>query len=71
VLYAKDEDFVVPQVTYKGGRQPKPREFHPPQVITKENGETIISLWTSVMRRKKEFHEHEFRFSGAGKLLEE
>jgi len=71
VLYSKDEDFVVPRVTYKGGRQPKPREFQPPQVITKENGETIVSLWTSVMRRKKEFRGYEFRFSPTGKLLED
>ena len=69
VLYTKDEDFVFPQVTYKGGRPPEPREFHPPQVITKENGETIVTLWTSVMRRKKEYREHEFRFSSDGKLL--
>jgi hypothetical protein len=70
VLYTKDKDFVVPQVTYKGGHRPKLREFHPPQVITKENGETVVTLWTSVMRREKEFHEHEFKFSSAGKLLQ-
>jgi len=69
VLHTKDKDFVLPQETYKGGTQSKPREFYPPQVITKENGETVVTLWTSVMRRKKEFHEHEFRFSSAGILL--
>ena len=55
VLYTKDEKF-------SGG------EFQPPQVVTKKNGEIIITLWTSVMRRKKEFQNLEFRFTKDGNL---
>ena len=68
VLYTKDKDFQKPQVTYRGGHPPKRFEFHPPQVISNENGETVVTLWTSVMRRKKEFHRHEFRFAKDGTL---
>ncbi|MCY7345923.1 MAG: hypothetical protein LH614_06840 [Pyrinomonadaceae bacterium] len=57
VLYTKDKDF-------------KDGEFYPPQIVTKENGETIITLWTSVMKRKKEYHNLEFRFTKDGNLLE-
>jgi len=56
VLYTRDKDF-------------KGDEFSPPQVVTTTDGEIIISLWTSVMRRKKEFQRHEFRFTKDGDLL--
>ena len=58
VLYTKDKDF-------NNGD-----DFQPPNVVSKENGEVVVTLWTSVMRRKKEFHEHEFRFAKDGNLLE-
>jgi len=43
-------------------------EFQPPQVVTKCNGETVVTLWTRVMRRKKTFHRLEFRFAEDGNL---
>jgi len=46
-------------------------EFQPPQVVTKKNGETVVTLWTSVMRRKKTFHRLEFRFAKDGNRLED
>ena len=54
-LYTKDKDFKV-------------GEFYPPQVVTEENGETIVRLWVSVMRRKKEYHNLEYRFTKDGNL---
>ena len=68
VLYTKDEDFRKPQVTYKDGHPPNRHEFHPPQVVSNENGETVVRLWTSVMGREKTFHHHEFRFNKDGDL---
>lgn len=74
VLYTEDKDFLKDfqsksEVTYKGGKPPKPPEFHPPQVVSNESGETIITLWTSVMKTKKEFERHEFRFAADANLL--
>ena len=70
VLYTKDKDFPREnRATYRGGIPPKIREFHPPRVTTKKDGETVVTLWTSVMRRKKEFQQHEFRFAKDGNLM--
>ncbi|MGI9055981.1 MAG: hypothetical protein ACR2F2_09295 [Pyrinomonadaceae bacterium] len=74
VLYTKDVDFLKDfqsksEVTYKGGQPPKQPEFHPPQVVSNESGETIVNLWTSVMKTKKEFERHEFRFAADANLL--
>lgn len=70
VLYTKDKDFPLKRkVTYRGGIPPKSPKFHPPQVTIKKDGETIVTLWTSVMRRKKEFQQHKFRFAKDGSLL--
>ncbi len=55
VLYTKDKNFNA-------------GEFHPPQVGSEDNGEVVITLWTSVMRKKKEFHRLEFRFTKDGNL---
>jgi len=57
VLYSQRTDF-------------KEGEFSAPQIFTKENGETVVRLWTSMMRRKKEFHRHELKFAEDGALLE-
>jgi len=46
-------------------------EFQPPQVVTKDNGETVVTLWTSVMRREKTFHRLEFKFAKDGNRLED
>ncbi len=56
VLYTQGKDF-------KGG------EFQPPTVASDANGEVIVTLWTSVMRRKKEFQNLKFRFTKDGNLL--
>lgn len=74
VLYTEDKDFLKDfqsksEVTYKGGKPPSPPEFHPPQVVLNESGETIVSLWTSVMKTKKEFERHQFRFAADANLL--
>lgn len=55
VLYTKDKNFIGD-------------DFQPPNVVSKENGEIVVTLWTSVMRRKKEFHRREFRFTKDGNL---
>ncbi|CAN5208942.1 hypothetical protein BH10ACI1_BH10ACI1_14110 [soil metagenome] len=55
VLYTKDKDFNV-------------GEFYPPQIVAKENGEIVVTLWTSVMKRKKEYHNLEFKFTKDGNL---
>lgn len=57
VLYTKDRDFTG-------------SEFQPPQVVSKENGETVVTLWTSFMRRKKEYKFLEYKFSADGNLTE-
>lgn len=74
VLYTKDKDFLKDflskgEVTYKGGRPPQPPKFHPPQIVSNKSGETIVNLWTSVMRTKKVFTQHEFRFAADANLL--
>ena len=53
VLYTKDKDF-------------NGSEFQPPQVVSKENGETVVTLWISFVRRKKEFGFVEYRFAKDG-----
>ena len=55
VLYTKDKDF---------GNG----EFQPPNVVSKDNGEVVVTLWTRTMRRKKEFHQLEYRFAKDGSL---
>ena len=55
VLYAKDEKF-------------SGSEFQPPQVVSNANGEIVITLWTSVMKRKKEYHNLEFKFTKDGNM---
>ena len=55
VLYAKDEKF-------------SGNEFQPPQVVSNENGEIIVTLWVSVMKRKKEYHNLEFKFTKDGNI---
>lgn len=74
VLYTEDKDLLKDfqsksEVTYKGGKPPKPPEFHPPQVVSNDSGEIIVTLWTSVMKTKKEFERHEFRFAADANLL--
>lgn len=76
VLYTEDNDFLKDfqsksEVTYKGGKPPKQPEFHPPQVVVNESGETIVTLWTSVIKTKKEFERHQFRFAEDGNLLKD
>ncbi len=44
-------------------------DFQPPGAVSGENGETVIRLWTSVMKRKVEFEHIEYRFAEDGKLL--
>ena len=56
VLYTKDEDF-------------NGADFQPPKTVSNEIGEVSVSLWISVVRRKKEFRYHEFRFAEDGSLL--
>ena len=55
VLYTKDEKF-------------SGSEFQPPQVVSNANGEIVITLWTSVMKRKKEYHTLEFKFTKDGNI---
>ena len=74
VLYTEDEDFLKDfqsksEVTYKGGKPPSPPKFHPPQTVSNDGGEIIVALWTSVMKTKKEFARHEFRFAADANLL--
>jgi len=57
VLYTKDKDF-------------KDGEFQPPIVASKDDGEITVTLWTSVMRRKIEFHHLKLTFTKDGTLLE-
>ena len=57
VLYEKHKNFAART------------EFHPPQIALTEKDETIVSLWTSAMRRKVEFQRHEFRFAKDGHYL--
>ncbi len=76
VLYTEDVDFLKDfqsksEVTYKGGKPPSPPEFHPPQVVSNEGGETVVTLWTSVMKTKKEFEHHQFRFVADASLLKD
>ncbi|MEP6901590.1 MAG: hypothetical protein ABJA66_07560 [Actinomycetota bacterium] len=56
VLYTRDKDF-------------KEAEFQPPKVVSNENGETVVTLWTSIMNRKKEFEFFKFIFAVDGSLL--
>lgn len=56
VLYTKDKDF-------------NEGEFHAPTVASNEDGEVIVTLWTSVMRRKKGFNYLKFQFTKDGNLL--
>ena len=53
VLYTKDKDF-------NGG------EFQPPQIVSNEDGEIIVTLWISFVRRKKEFRLVEYKFTKDG-----
>lgn len=45
-------------------------EFTAPQTISAKNGEFVVTVWTSVMRRKKEFYWYEFRFAEDGDVTE-
>ena len=44
-------------------------EFHPPQVVSTESGETIVTLWILFVRMRKEFQLVELRFAKDGNLL--
>lgn len=66
VLYAKDRDL-------------GDDEFHPPQVVSRKNGEVIVTLWVSFESRKlgrkvnylkKGFHQYEYKFAKDGKSSE-
>lgn len=56
VLYTKDKNF-------------NEGEFQPPNVVSKESGETVVTLWISFVRRKKEFRLVEIRFAKDGNRL--
>lgn len=56
VLYTKDIDL-------------KEGEFHMPTAVSNANGEVVVTLWTSVMKRKKGFNHLEFRFAKDGNRL--
>ena len=56
VLYTKDKDLIND-------------EFQPPNVVSTENGEIVVTLWVSFMRRKKEFRMIEIRFAKDGNRL--
>lgn len=56
VLFTKDESFPGD-------------DFQAPQTVTDENGEIVVTLWTSVMKRKKDFEHLEYRFAADGKLV--
>jgi hypothetical protein len=72
VLYVKGDDFVPGRgITYRGGSKPNFPEFHPPQASSMENGEVVVTLWTSVMKKEKRVHHHEYRFTKDGHLRED
>jgi hypothetical protein len=72
VLYLKGDDFVPGRgITYRGGRKPNFPEFHPPQAVSTEGRDVVVTLWTSFMSREKMVRHHKFRFTKDGSLLED
>jgi hypothetical protein len=69
VLYEKGKDFVPGRgITYKGGRKPNFPEFKPPQVVSNENGDVTVTLWTSFTERERRVTYREFTFTKEGSL---
>ncbi len=44
-------------------------DFQAPLTVSGENGEIVITLWTSVMKRTMDFEHLQYRFAADGKLL--
>jgi len=54
-------------------------EFHPPQVVSRKNGEVVVTLWVSFETMKlgrkanslkKGFQQYEYKFANDGKSSE-
>ncbi len=72
VLYVKGDDFVPGRgITYRGGRKPNFPEFHPPQVVSTNGGQVVVTLWSSFMSRQKMVRHHTYQFTKDGNLLED
>lgn len=72
VLYVEGDDFVPGRGrTYRGGRKPNFPPFHPPQVVSRRNGEVVVTLWTSSLRREKRVGHHKYTFTKDGSLRED
>lgn len=70
VLYVKGDDFVPGRGrTYKGGHEPNFPEFHPPHVVAIEDGQVVVTLWTSFMSKQRMVRHHQFTFTKEGNLL--
>ena len=59
-------------VVYTKTKDLHDRDFQPPQVVSKENGEIIVTLWiqlpSGMIRRKPDFQRLEFNFTKDGSL---
>jgi hypothetical protein len=69
VLYEKGKDFVPGRgITYKGGHKPSFPEFQPPRAVSTQDGEVIVTLWTSSMERERRVYYRQFTFTKEGSL---
>ncbi len=72
VLYKKDKDFDPYRgITFRGGIKPNFPDFHPPRAVSTENGEVVVTIWVSFMKRGKMFRHYEFRFTKDGNRIED